>query len=190
MVATAHPPPDDLWRPPHERPRTARPRSPDQGSRRAPPRARRSVRPDLPGRGEPDAIVVVADAEGQLRDLSWTPDADAEVRPVAADTEDGRSVIRHSAAHVLAQAVQEHVPARQARHRPADHRRLLLRLRRRRAVHPGGPRGAGEADAARSSRTVSCSPGASTTPRTRPARNWPTSPTSSNWSTTSPATPT
>lgn len=31
--------------------------------------------------------------------------------PVAADTEDGRSVIRHSAAHVLAQAVQELFPA-------------------------------------------------------------------------------
>ncbi|HNM85324.1 MAG TPA: threonine--tRNA ligase, partial [Mycobacterium sp.] len=51
----------------------------------------------LPGRGEPDAVVVVADADGKLRDLSWVPDADAEVRPVAADTEEGRSVIRHSA---------------------------------------------------------------------------------------------
>ena len=51
-------------------------------------------------------IVVVRDAEGQLRDLSWVPDADAEVTPVAADTDDGRSVIRHSTAHVLAQAVQ------------------------------------------------------------------------------------
>jgi threonyl-tRNA synthetase len=60
----------------------------------------------LPSRGAPDAIVVVRDAEGRLRDLSWTPDADVEVTPVAADTEDGRSVIRHSAAHVLAQAVQ------------------------------------------------------------------------------------
>jgi threonyl-tRNA synthetase len=60
----------------------------------------------LPSRGAPDAIVVVRDAEGRLRDLSWTPTADVEVTPVAADTEDGRSVIRHSAAHVLAQAVQ------------------------------------------------------------------------------------
>lgn len=60
----------------------------------------------LPSRGASDAIVVVRDADGQLRDLSWTPDVDSEVTPVAADTEDGRSVIRHSAAHVLAQAVQ------------------------------------------------------------------------------------
>ncbi len=65
----------------------------------------------LPGRGEPGAIVVVRDADGKLRDLSWTPDVDVEVNPVAADTEDGRSVIRHSAAHVLAQAVQELFPA-------------------------------------------------------------------------------
>ena len=65
----------------------------------------------LPGRGEPDAIVVVRDAEGTLRDLSWTAEVDADVTPVAADTEEGRSVIRHSAAHVLAQAVQELFPA-------------------------------------------------------------------------------
>ncbi|ORA55819.1 threonine--tRNA ligase, partial [Mycolicibacterium chubuense] len=60
----------------------------------------------LPSRGAPDAVVVVRDADGRLRDLSWVPDADVEVEPVAADTDDGRSVIRHSAAHVLAQAVQ------------------------------------------------------------------------------------
>ena len=59
-----------------------------------------------PSRGASDAVVVVRDAEGRLRDLSWVPEADVEVTPVAADTEDGRSVIRHSAAHVLAQAVQ------------------------------------------------------------------------------------
>ena len=64
----------------------------------------------LPRRGAPDAIVVVRDAEGKLRDLSWVPDADAEVVPVAANTDEGRSVIRHSTAHVLAQAVQELFP--------------------------------------------------------------------------------
>ncbi len=65
---------------------------------------------ELPTRGAPDAVVVVRDAEGQLRDLSWVPEADVEVTPVAADTEDGRSVIRHSTAHVLAQAVQALFP--------------------------------------------------------------------------------
>ncbi|MFC5994043.1 threonine--tRNA ligase [Pseudonocardia hispaniensis] len=58
----------------------------------------------------PEAIVVVRDAEGALKDLAWTPDRDADVEPVGADTEDGRSVIRHSAAHVLAQAVQQLYP--------------------------------------------------------------------------------
>ncbi len=64
----------------------------------------------LPGRGEADAVVVVRDSAGRLRDLSWTPEADVEVTAVAANTDDGRSVIRHSAAHVLAQAVQDLFP--------------------------------------------------------------------------------
>ncbi|MGO9286288.1 MAG: threonine--tRNA ligase [Mycobacterium sp.] len=64
----------------------------------------------LPGRGAPDAVVVVRDADGTLRDLSWVPDADVDVAPVAANTDDGRSVIRHSTAHVLAQAVQDLFP--------------------------------------------------------------------------------
>ncbi|WP_445164551.1 threonine--tRNA ligase [Mycobacterium sp. Dal123C01] len=64
----------------------------------------------LPRRGAPDAIVVVRDADGTLRDLSWVPQADAEVVPVAANTDEGRSVIRHSTAHVLAQAVQDLFP--------------------------------------------------------------------------------
>jgi threonyl-tRNA synthetase len=65
---------------------------------------------ELPSRGEPDAVVVVADSDGALHDLSWVPDTDVDVTPVAADTDAGRSVIRHSAAHVLAQAVQELFP--------------------------------------------------------------------------------
>jgi threonyl-tRNA synthetase len=64
----------------------------------------------LPGRGAVDAVVVVRDVDGKLRDLSWVPERDADVTPVAANTEDGRSVIRHSTAHVLAQAVQDLFP--------------------------------------------------------------------------------
>jgi threonyl-tRNA synthetase len=60
----------------------------------------------LPGTG-PQAVVVVRDPAGTLRDLAWVPELDVDVEPVAADTEAGRSVIRHSAAHVLAQAVQQ-----------------------------------------------------------------------------------
>jgi threonyl-tRNA synthetase len=59
----------------------------------------------------PDGAVVVRDvSSGDLKDLSWAPDADAEVEPVPAASPDGRAVIRHSAAHVLAQAVQELYP--------------------------------------------------------------------------------
>jgi threonyl-tRNA synthetase len=65
---------------------------------------------ELPSRGEPDAVVVVADSDGALHDLSWVPTADVDVTPVGANTDAGRSVIRHSAAHVLAQAVQELFP--------------------------------------------------------------------------------
>ncbi|TCP41649.1 threonyl-tRNA synthetase [Tamaricihabitans halophyticus] len=63
----------------------------------------------LPGKG-PEAIVVVADGDGALRDLSWAPMVNSEVRPVPANSPEGRSVIRHSCAHVLAQAVQELYP--------------------------------------------------------------------------------
>jgi len=63
----------------------------------------------LPGKG-PDAVVVVRELGGRLRDLAWAPDEDVEVDAVAANTDDGRAVIRHSAAHVLAQAVQQQFP--------------------------------------------------------------------------------
>ncbi|HEX5540100.1 MAG TPA: threonine--tRNA ligase [Micromonospora sp.] len=63
----------------------------------------------LPTTG-PKAIVVVCDAEGELRDLDWVPEADAPVTPVAIDSPDGLAVLRHSTAHVLAQAVQDLFP--------------------------------------------------------------------------------
>jgi threonyl-tRNA synthetase len=55
----------------------------------------------------PKAIVVVRDAEGGLRDLGWAPGVEAEVTPVVIDSDEGRAVLRHSTAHVLAQAVQQ-----------------------------------------------------------------------------------
>ncbi|WP_026152585.1 threonine--tRNA ligase [Actinopolyspora halophila] len=63
----------------------------------------------LPSKG-PEAIVVVRDGDGELRDLAWAPPVDVEVEAVPAATEAGRSVIRHSTAHVLAQAVQQLFP--------------------------------------------------------------------------------
>lgn len=63
----------------------------------------------LPTTG-PQTVVVVRAPDGTLKDLAWSPAEDVDVQPVAADTEDGRAVIRHSAAHVLAQAVQQMFP--------------------------------------------------------------------------------
>jgi threonyl-tRNA synthetase len=59
----------------------------------------------LPAAG-PNAIVVVRDPSGALRDLDWVPDVDTPVEPVALSSPDGLGVLRHSTAHVLAQAVQ------------------------------------------------------------------------------------
>lgn len=63
----------------------------------------------LPTSG-PQAVLVVRDPDGVLRDLAWAPVEDVAVAPVGADTDDGRAVLRHSAAHVLAQAVQQLFP--------------------------------------------------------------------------------
>jgi threonyl-tRNA synthetase len=52
---------------------------------------------------EPDAVAALVD--GELRDLSYVPPTDADVAPVRADSEQGLHVLRHSTAHVLAQAV-------------------------------------------------------------------------------------
>jgi threonyl-tRNA synthetase len=59
----------------------------------------------------PSGAVVVRDlAAGELRDLAWAPQADAEVAAVAAESPDGLAVLRHSTAHVMAQAVQDLFP--------------------------------------------------------------------------------
>jgi hypothetical protein len=55
--------------------------------------------------------VVVRDvASGLLHDLAWVPAADVEVEPVSPRSPDGLAVLRHSTAHVLAQAVQALYP--------------------------------------------------------------------------------
>ncbi|HET8659437.1 MAG TPA: threonine--tRNA ligase, partial [Micromonosporaceae bacterium] len=63
----------------------------------------------LPATG-PKAVVVVRDPGGRLRDLDWAPEVDTPVEPVAMDSADGLAVLRHSTAHVLAQAVQDLFP--------------------------------------------------------------------------------
>src|SRR3982751_3761777 len=64
----------------------------------------------VPLKGRDGAVVVRDVASGDLKDLNWTPEADTDVEPVPAASPDGRAVIRHSTAHVLAQAAQELFP--------------------------------------------------------------------------------
>ncbi|MBA3294850.1 MAG: threonine--tRNA ligase [Geodermatophilaceae bacterium] len=58
----------------------------------------------------PDGAIVVRDSGGALRDLDWCPTDDQAVEPVGMSSPDGREVLRHSTAHVLAQAVQDLFP--------------------------------------------------------------------------------
>ncbi len=54
--------------------------------------------------------VIAARINGQLRDLAAPLAAGDVVEPVEIGSEDGRAILRHSTAHVLAQAVQELFP--------------------------------------------------------------------------------
>jgi threonyl-tRNA synthetase len=57
-----------------------------------------------------DRTIVVARVNGVLRDLA-TPLADGDVvEPVSVTSDEGLAVLRHSTAHVLAQAVQDTFP--------------------------------------------------------------------------------
>jgi threonyl-tRNA synthetase len=69
---------------------------------------------DLP-EGEPVGSVlppeaIAARADGDLVDLSFIPSGDAEVAPILPTDPDGLHVLRHSAAHVMAQAVCDLFP--------------------------------------------------------------------------------
>ena len=57
-----------------------------------------------------DRRVVVARINGELRDLDTELQDGDEVEPVDIESDDGLFVMRHSAAHVMAQAVQELYP--------------------------------------------------------------------------------
>ncbi len=54
--------------------------------------------------------VIAARVGGALRDLAHELSDGDEVEPVAIDSADGRDILRHSTAHVMAQAVQELFP--------------------------------------------------------------------------------
>ena len=55
--------------------------------------------------------VIAARVNGELRDLAYQVADGDIVEPVEMASDDGRYIMRHSAAHVMAQAVQQLVPA-------------------------------------------------------------------------------
>lgn len=57
-----------------------------------------------------NSMVIAARVNGQLRDLSYELQDGDQVEAVLVDSQDGRDILRHSTAHVLAQAVQELYP--------------------------------------------------------------------------------
>ncbi len=57
-----------------------------------------------------DPAVIAARVDGELRDLAHELADGSTVEPVAIDSADGRDILRHSTAHVMAQAVQELFP--------------------------------------------------------------------------------
>jgi threonyl-tRNA synthetase len=59
---------------------------------------------------EGDRQVVVARVNGQLRDLEYRLQSGDEVEPVSVVDPEGLAVLRHSTAHVMAQAVQDLFP--------------------------------------------------------------------------------
>jgi threonyl-tRNA synthetase len=56
------------------------------------------------------AEAICARVDGELRDLSWGLDRDAKVESVLISDPDGLHVLRHSTAHVMAQAVCDLIP--------------------------------------------------------------------------------
>jgi threonyl-tRNA synthetase len=60
--------------------------------------------------GDGGAKVIAARVNGELRDLAYQAADGDVIEPVAAEDPDGRAIVRHSTAHVMAQAVQELFP--------------------------------------------------------------------------------
>ncbi len=57
-----------------------------------------------------DPSIIAARVNGELKDLAYDLESDDSIEGVAIDSADGRNILRHSTAHVMAQAVQELFP--------------------------------------------------------------------------------
>ncbi len=54
--------------------------------------------------------VLVAKVNGEIRELTSIVDADAEITPLTFDSDEGKTVFRHTASHIMAQAVKRLYP--------------------------------------------------------------------------------
>lgn len=54
-----------------------------------------------------DKSIIALEVNGELKDLSYKPQAGDAISGVSIDSEAGLSILRHSTAHVMAQAIQE-----------------------------------------------------------------------------------
>ena len=93
------------------------------------------------GRGLAKAALA-AEVDGDPVDLTRPIDHDAVVAIVTGNSPGGRETLRHSTAHLMAQAVFDLFPGAKYAIRTGDRRRLLLRLRaaERPALHRRRPR--------------------------------------------------
>ena len=85
--------------------------------------------------------------DGTVADLADPIERDAKIEFLTRDDPRALELIRHDAAHVLAEAVQSAVARHPGHHRPGDRERLLLRLLPQPAVHAGRLRRHREEDA-------------------------------------------
>jgi len=76
---------------------------------------------------------------GNLVDASTPIDQDATLQLITAKDEDGITVIRHSTAHLLAQAVKQLFPSAQVTIGPVIENGFFLRFRLRKTFYAGRP---------------------------------------------------
>src|SRR5258708_500096 len=91
------------------------------------------------------ALAVKVDDE--VKDLAARVERDARVAIVTRDSAEALEILRHDAAHVMAEAVNELYPETPVPFRPGTRARLSHQFRAGPALHAGGPREDGEAHA-------------------------------------------
>ena len=131
-----------------------------------------------PATGGGAGAVIAARVNGDLRDLACRLAAGDVVEPVPIGSPEGRSILRHSTAHVLAQAVQQLFPDAKLGIGPPIENGFYYDFDVAEPFTPDDLRPS-SSGCGRSSSRASDSSGASSVP-TRRAPNWPSSRTSSS----------